>query len=795
MKQTNYHLFDFMDFDPALKKDEALWKAYAPTQVVEHDGDIVVTIPYQQQKHQEDMEPNADMPLRNYDLIIRAYEPGIVRLFTTMTGDPMTDSSEMLMMAPEVKHLPLHYVGGDIIATNGKKLASIDLTPPPLDHWSDLLPPTQPTARITVYPDGDERKAIALNDDHFSPPRYDALPLGYVTTPQAERATISFKCQPDEHFVGTGERFRKMDLSGQTFQLKNQDGQGVNNRRCYKNIPFYLSSRMYGAFFHTSDYCKLSLADHSTRSVQFLCDRATIDVFLIGGQTPEEILRGYRMLTGFPQMPPHWSFGIWMSRMTYFSADEVENICQHLRREHYPCDVIHLDTGWFRTDWLCEWKFNPERFPAPEAFIQRLAAQGFKVSLWQLPYIAQGAEQLAEAKTNHYISLPPSVVNSSPSVVGGSPADISAASPADTSSSNFSALDYAGTIDFTYDKATEWYKQKLLKPLLDMGVKCIKTDFGENIHMDHCYHAMSPERLNNLYALLYQRAAYEATQESTAQSLPNGSPAQSVLGGSPAEKNPPALIWARAAWAGCQRYPVHWGGDSESSWDGMAGSLRGGLHFGLSGFAFWSHDVPGFHSTPDFMNSPIDPTVYVRWTQFGVFTSHIRYHGTCKREPWHYPEIEPIVKRWWQLRYRLIPYIIKQSEQACRTGWPLLRALLMHHPDDRQVWNIDDEYYFGSEFLVCPVMNSEGRRDIYLPTGLWVNFFTGERIEGGRWYYGVEVPLDEMPVFVRPGATIPLYPDEVDSTDDMDLSKAVNIFINKDYEGLQSTPCSLPPLL
>ena len=197
-----------------------------------------------------------------------------------------------------------------------------------------------------------------------------------------------------------------MDLSGQTFQLKNQDGQGVNNRRCYKNIPFYLSSRMYGAFFHTSDYCKLSLADHSTRSVQFLNDRAVLDVFLIGGQTPEEILRGYRMLTGFPAMPPLWSFGIWMSRMTYFSADEVEAICQRLREEHYPCDVIHLDTGWFRTDWLCEWKFNPERFPDPKAFIQRLASQGFKVSLWQLPYIARGAEQLQEAKENHYMSSP-----------------------------------------------------------------------------------------------------------------------------------------------------------------------------------------------------------------------------------------------------------------------------------------------------------------------------------------------------------------------------------------------------
>ena len=750
MKQTNYHLFDFMDFDPALQKDEALWKAYTPTKIQEREGDIVVTIPYQQQKHQEDMAPDEAVKQQSFDLIIRVYEPNIIRVFTTMSGDEMTEADDMLQFSPDVKRTDLRYIDGDVIAANGKKVAHIDLSTPKLDHWSNLLPAPQPAPFITFYPDGDETKGIALSDDHFSPPRYDALPLGFVccdsdATHRTERATISFKCTPDECFVGTGERFRKMDLSGQTFQLKNQDGQGVNNRRCYKNIPFYMSSRMYGCFYHTSDYCKLLLADHSSRSVQFMCDRATLDVFLIGGQSPEEILRGYRMLTGFPSMPPLWSFGIWMSRMTYFSADEVDDICDRLRREHYPCDVIHLDTGWFRTDWLCEWKFNPERFPDPKGFVKRLKDNGFRVSLWQLPYVAAGAEQLKEAKENHYISQPTKAEDSS---TGGA--------------SNFSALDYAGTIDFTYDKAVDWYKNQLLKPLLDMGVTCIKTDFGENIHMDHRYHAMTPERLNNIYSLLYQRAAYEVTKEVTGD----------------------GIVWARSAWAGCQRYPLHWGGDSASSWDGLAGSLKGGLHFGLSGFAFWSHDVPGFHSIPDFMNSPLDEDVYVRWTQFGVFSSHMRYHGTSKREPWHYPKIAPIVKRWWQLRYKLLPYIVEQGEKCTKTGYPMVRALLMHHPHDRQVWHIDDEYYFGSEFLVCPVINRENKRDIYLPEGLWVNFFTGERLEGGRWYYGVEVPLDQMPVFVRPGSLIKMYPDDVDCTDQMDLSKAVTIEITKEFKGI-----------
>ena len=741
MKQTNYHLFDFMDFDPSLQHDECLWKAYAPSAIEERDGDIRLTIPFQRQLHQEDMAPDTDTPQQSYTLVVRAYGPRILRLFITMTGDEMLEEDEMLMM--QVKSPPLHLEGTDIIDTQGIKRGVIDLSAPVLDYWSDLLPPPQPAPHLTFYPDGNEQKPVTLSDDHFSPPRYDALPIGYVSKASGtapERATISFKCDADECFAGTGERFRKMDLSGQTLQLKNQDGQGVNNRRCYKNIPFYLSSRLYGVFYHTSDYCKLSLADHSTRSVQFLCDRATLDVFLIGGKTPREILYGYRQLTGFPSMPPLWSFGIWMSRMTYFSANEVEEICDRLRKEHYPCDVIHLDTGWFRQDWLCEWTFHPDRFPDPPAFIRRLSDQGFKVSLWQLPYVAQGAQQLEEARSHHYICR----------VMKEQSGD----------GSNFSALDYAGTIDFTYPEATRWYKN-LLRRLLKMGVKCIKTDFGENIHMDAVYHSLPPERLNNLYALLYQKAAYEVTKEETGD----------------------GIVWARSAWAGCQRYPLHWGGDSASSWDGMAGSLKGGLHLGLSGFAFWSHDVPGFHSQPDFMNSPVDEQVYVRWTQFGVFTSHMRYHGTSKREPWHYPSIAPIVKRWWRLRYRLIPYIISESKRAIHSGGSLVEALLTRHPHDRQCWHIDDEYYFGEAFLVCPVMSSTGKRDIYLPEGPWVNFFTGETLIGGRWYKDVATPLEEMPVYVRPGSRIAVYPDDVDSTDEMALDHAIILEITKDFKG------------
>ena len=734
-----------MDFDLELSKNESLWKACKPTAVYEKDGDVYITVPFQKQVLSNDMAADTSVPREEYTLILRQYSNKIIRLFCGFGDWEMTDQSEMLQFSERVQKLPLQVKAGDgewtIYSVDGVRRAWINVKEPKLDHWSDLLPAPQETLDVVVYPDGKREIHLAAYD-HFSPPRYDGLPLAYcVKDGHKERATLSFECKADECFAGTGERFTKMDLSGHTFFLKNQDGQGVNNRRTYKNIPFYLSSRMYGTFYHTCAHSKLSLAHVSTRSVEFLSDQAMIDAFIIAGDTVEEILRGYRDLTGYPSMPPLWSFGIWMSRMTYFSADEVDEICDRLRAEHYPCDVIHLDTGWFRTDWLCEWKFNEKRFPDPKGFIHGLKDKGFRVSLWQLPYVAEDAEQIDEARKNDYIA----------------PLTKQQASEG----SNFSALDYAGTIDFTYPKATEWYKG-LLKNLLDMGVVCIKTDFGENIHMDAKYKGMSPELLNNLYALLYQKAAYEVTKEVTGD----------------------GIVWARAAWAGCQRYPLHWGGDSCCSWDGMAGSLKGGLHFGLSGFAFWSHDVPGFHTLPNFMNSIVDDKVYMRWTQFGVFSSHMRYHGTNKREPWFYPAIAPMVKKWWKLRYKLLPYIYEQSKKATHSGYAVLRALIFEHPADKMCWHIDDEYYFGDDFLVAPVMNSEDCRDVYLPEGEWVNFFTGEHFRGGQWLNGVKVPLDEMPVYVREGAVIPVYPEDVDCTDEMDLDKSVALKIDEHFRGI-----------
>ncbi len=524
-----------------------------------------------------------------------------------------------------------------------------------------------------------------------------------------------------------------MDLSGQAVTLMNVDGLGVNTRRTYKNVPFVLSSRPYGLFVHTTEMAELSLACHSTRTLQVAVPGRTLDVFVIGGGSAPAVMAGYQSLVGRPKAPPLWSYGTWMSRMTYFSADEVNEVARRLREEKLPCDVLHLDTGWFAKDWVCEWEFGGQ-FPDPEGFMKHLADDGFRVTLWQNPNIGKGNKLLQEARERRI--LPPRL-EALQTKEGGS---------------EFSTQEIEGQIDFTNPEAVLWYQEKLRR-LLRMGAAAIKTDFGECIDMEADYAGMKAASLRNLYALLYQKAAAEVTEE--------------VHGWS--------LVWARAGWAGCQRYPLHWGGDCACTWDGMAGSLRGGLHLGVSGFLFWSHDVPGFHGVPDFMNSRPSETLYVRWTQFGVLSSHLRYHGTSEREPYAYPGILPVVRSWLNLRYALIPYLMESGEQSIAKGLPVLRALLLSWPEDPVAWQCDDQYTLGENLLVAPVMNDSGIRDVYLPEGDWIDFWTGEAITGDRWLRKVHSPLDRVPMFVRSGAELPFYPDRVSHTGEMDPGRTIRV--------------------
>ena len=207
----------------------------------------------------------------------------------------------------------------------------------------------------------------------------------------------------------------------------------------------------------------------------------------------------------------------------------------------------------------------------------------------------------------------------------------------------------------------------------------------------------------------------------------------------------------------------------------------------MSGFAFWSHDVPGFHGVPDFMNSRAADDLYIRWTQVGTFTSHMRYHGTSPREPYEYPAVADIARKWLKLRYALIPYFMDQSAKVVKTGLPIFRAMVFHHENDPLCWEIDDQYYCADVFLVAPIMNSQGVRNIYLPAGNWVDVWTGESTTGPRWLNNVSVPLDRLPLYAVKGSCIRICGKAVQNTTEIKDSDTVDLAFDDNYDGLSNS--------
>jgi len=371
--------------------------------------------------------------------------------------------------------------------------------------------------------------------------------------------------------------------------------------------------------------------------------------------------------------------------------------------------------------------------------IRALRDQGLRTCLWIHPYVPAGTALYEEGRTKGYFvrRRPPHDDEISPVQEAFSGAELAA-------------------IDFTNPAATAWFQAKL-DALLDMGVAVFKSDFGEQAPVDAIYaDGRSGLELHNLYPLLYNRAVFETT----------------------ARRFGRGLTWARSGYAGSQRYPVHWGGDSYSSLDQMAGQLRGLLSFGMSGVPFCSHDIGGFDFAPGYFDHtsvegfletfkqtgrdeyPKDPVTYVRWLQFGAFSSHMRAHGKQPHEPWTYgAEAEAIARRYLKLRYRLLPYIYSQAVRAARAGLPLVRPMALAFQDDPTTRRLDLQYMFGEEILVAPVFRPDGRCQVYLPAGTWVDFWTHEVICGPAWL-NVTAALDTLPLWVRGGAIIPWGPEQ-----------------------------------
>jgi alpha-D-xyloside xylohydrolase len=329
-----------------------------------------------------------------------------------------------------------------------------------------------------------------------------------------------------------------------------------------------------------------------------------------------------------------------------------------------------------------------------------LLKEGFHISLWQLPYFTAKNPLFPEIVQHGY-----NVRNEN----GVLPAE-------------------DAVLDMSNPDAVKWYQGKL-GGLLKMGASVIKVDFGEGAPVTGRYASgRSGWYEHNLYPLRYNQAVFDVTRE--------------VKGAGE------GIIWARSAWAGSQRYPLHWGGDAENTNSAMAAQLRGGLSFGLSGFTYWSHDMGGF----------VDPAprgLYRRWVPFGMLTSHSRAHGAPPKEPWGYdPAFVDDYRRAVNLKYELMPYVYAQAKESSANGWPMLRTLFFEFPDDPTSWSVEDEYLFGSDLLVAPLFEEVTERDVYLPPGQWVDYQTGRAYEGARWHRIAAGPIPIV-LLIRDHVAIP----------------------------------------
>lgn len=576
-------------------------------------------------------------------------------------------------------------------------------------------------------------QTVTLRDADSTQVKYTPFSFIKRGSDNARRINPVFTLTADEMIFGCGESATGLNKVGQKVNLFVTDPQGPETDQMYKPIPFFMSNRGYGMFMHTSAPVTCDFgATYIGLNKMFMGDE-NLDLFVFFGE-PKDILDEYTDLVGKPGMPPLWSFGTWMSRITYFSEKEGYDVAANIRKNKYPCDVIHFDTGWFDVDWQCDYKFSENRFQNPQQMLKDLKSQGFHVCLWQLPYFTP---------KNRYF---PELIKKDMYVKNGN-----------------GELPYEDVVlDFSNPETVNWYQNKLAG-LLNIGVSAIKVDFGEAAPLNGIYASgKSGWYEHNLYPVRYDMAVSEITKK-----LHNEN-----------------IMWARAAWAGSQRYPLHWGGDAATTNTGMLGTLRAGLSFGLSGFSFWSHDMGGFvKSTPE--------DLYCRWLPFGFLTSHTRAHGAPPTEPWLYDSkrVQDVFRKSAEMKYRLMPYVYAQAKECTEKGLPMLRALFVEFPDDPGAWKVDDEYLFGSQILVAPLLESGiTGRTVYLPEGKWIDYQTEKVYEGG--WHRIEAGSLPIIMLVRDGSVLP-HLKLAQSTSEMDWSKmSLKVYSadKKQAEGLICLP-------
>lgn len=510
-----------------------------------------------------------------------------------------------------------------------------------------------------------------------------------------------------ELLYGTGEHFTPFVKNGQSIDIWNEDG-GTSTEQGYKNIPFYISNLGYGVLVNHPEKVSMELGTEMVTRAEFSVEGGYLDYFLFNGPTMKEVLTAYTDLTGKPSLPAPWTFGLWLSTSFTTSYDEatVMSFIDGMLDRGIPLRTFHFDCCWMKEYHWSDFLWDERVFPDPEGLLRRIKEKGLNICVWINSYIGQESYLFKEGMEKGYFIKRPN----------GQVFQWDMWQPG------------MAIVDFTNPEAWKWFQDKL-EVLLDMGVDCFKTDFGERIPVDAVYYDGSdPKKMHNYYTYLYNKCVYELLERKRGKGQ--------------------AVLFARSATVGGQKFPVHWGGDCWSDYESMEESLRGGLSLLMSGFGFWAHDIGGFENTST-------PDVYKRWVAFGLLSSHSRLHGsTSYRVPWVYDEEAVDVCRFFtRLKARLMPYLYEAAIFASKTGIPTMRSMVLEYTKDRNCNYLDKQYLLGDSLLVAPIFNDEGMAAYYLPEGKWTNFFNGEVYEGGKWYEEHHDYLS-IPLMVKPGSIV-----------------------------------------
>jgi alpha-D-xyloside xylohydrolase len=532
-----------------------------------------------------------------------------------------------------------------------------------------------------------------------------------------------FESNKDEHLYGMGQYQQELlDIKNCNFELAHRNSQA--------SIPFVLSSLGYGFFWHNPAIGRVSFGENYTE--WFAESTKQLDYWVSAGDTPAEILSAYADATGYVPMMPEYGMGFWQCKLRYWNQEQLLEVARGYKRRGLPIDVIVCD--FFHWPHMGDYRFEDEFFPDPKAMVQELEEMGIKlmVSVW--PQIDLGSENFREMSTRGLLVHTERGINIQMRFGGESM-----------------------FLDATNPEAREYIWQKCKKNYYDKGIKIFWLDeaepeYGEYDFENYRYYLGPALQTSNIYPQLYSRAFFD---------------------GMTAEKQENIVNLVRCAWAGSQRYgALVWSGDIHCDFTTFREQLCAGLNMGIAGIPWWTTDIGGFGG-----GDPADPEfreLLVRWFQWGCFCPVMRLHGDRKptgipvyrkdgsislftgsdNEVWSFGDkIYEILVKYLKLREILRPYIRTVMREAHEKGAPVMRPMFFEFPADDVCWSLKDQYMFGPDILVAPVMEAGVvSRKVYLPTDAeWTNMYSGKTYTGGQ-IINTEAPLEIIPVFLKNGS-------------------------------------------